>query len=230
MSVPLDVVLLYDTGPLDSDEQGRCAQARAAAAAPDGAADAGLVARARRGEYAAFEELVRRYRNDVVGLAYHYLRDREEAWDISQEVFVKVHGSLGRFRGDASFKTWILRITANRCKDYFKKRRLKTVVFDEAAPGGRGAGDLASGIPGPAEALEARELGEAIQAALDTLPEKHRTAFVLREFEGLSYEEMAGVMGCRMGTVMSRLHHARKKLRKALAGIGAPSGRVVEGR
>ncbi len=214
MSVPLDLVLLYDTGALDSDEQGRFAEVR-------GEKDGGLVVRARGGEYAAFEELVRRYRNDVVALAYHFLRDREEAWDISQEVFVKAHGSLGRFRGDASFKTWVLRITANRCKDFFKKRRLKTVVFDEAI----GAGESASGIPGPAKALEARELGEAIQAALDTLPVKHRTAFVLREFEGMSYEEMAGVMGCSMGTVMSRLHHARKKLQKALKGMGAVEGR-----
>ncbi len=184
----------------------------AVAAADDGQ----LAARAAHGEYAAFEELVRRYRNDVHALAFYFVRDREDAWDIAQEVFVKAHRGLQRFRGDASFKTWLMRITTNQCKDFFKKRRLPTVSLD----GGEQTWDMPSHGPTPERAARARELGQAIDNALAKLSHKHRTAFILREFEGLSYEEMAAVMQCSMGTVMSRLHHARKKLQRLLIEAG----------
>jgi RNA polymerase sigma-70 factor (ECF subfamily) len=183
-------------------------------------ADEALVAHVRSGEMHAFDELVRRYRNDVFALSYHFVRSREEAWDISQEVFIKAHRALDRFRGESSFKTWLMRITANQSKDFLKKRKLSTVAFDDALR----EGDAPSPAMGPAHELEARELGQAIQKALDKLPVKHRLAFVLREFEGLTYEEMAEVMECNLGTVMSRLHHARKKLQKSLLQMG-----VVEG-
>ncbi len=183
-------------------------------------ADARLVASARAGDFAAFEGLVRRYRNDVYGLAYHFLRNREEAWDVSQEVFIKAHRSLARFRGESSFKTWLMRITANQCKDFLKKRRLDAVPFDDTIE----SHDAPSGILGPDTTVEASELGEAITKALEALPIKHRTAFVLREFEGLTYEEMAVVMNCNLGTVMSRLHHARKKLQASLARMGFSRG------
>jgi RNA polymerase sigma-70 factor (ECF subfamily) len=207
-------VILYDVAPADENAQAKPRDVRETK-------DRALVAWARSGDGAAFEELVRRYRNDVFALSYHYLRDREEAWDIAQEVFVKAHRALGRFRGDASFKTWLLRITANRCKDFFKKRRLQTVSLDEAV----GTEERRSPTFDPERNLEAAELGRFIQTALDSLPEKHRTAFVLREFEGLSYENMASVMGCSMGTVMSRLHHARKKMQRALIAMGAVENR-----
>ena len=182
--------------------------------------DAKLVSLAQTGDFAAFEEIVRKYRNDVYGLSYHFLRNREEAWDVSQEVFIKTHRSLARFRGESSFKTWLLRITANQCKDYLKKRRLDAVPFDE----GIETHDAPSGVLGPDTTVEARELGEAINKALEALPVKHRTAFLLREFEGLSYEEMAKVMDCNLGTVMSRLHHARKKLQNSLKRMGFSRG------
>jgi len=179
--------------------------------------DAALVSRAAEGDYEAFEALVRKYRNDVYALSYHYVRNREEAWDLSQEVFVKVHRSIKRFRGDSSFKTWLLRITSNQCKDFFKKRRLKTVALD----GMEGpATDPPATDQRPDESLANKELGDAIQEALNTLPEKHRNAIILREFQGLSYEAMAEVMECSIGTVMSRLHHARKKMQKALVAMG----------
>ncbi len=182
--------------------------------------DAALVSRAQTGDFRAFEELVRRYRNDVFALAYHFLRNREEAWDTSQEVFIKAHRSLKRFRGDASFKTWLMRITSNQCKDYLKKRRLSTVSYNDAIE----AEHATSPVLGPSHAAEAQELGDAITKALDGLSFKHRTAFVLREFEGLSYEDMAQVMGCNVGTVMSRLHHARKKLQNSLQRMGFAGG------
>lgn len=203
MGMCADAMLLYDTVPVDDGDAKKARDMRSAE-------DATLVDWAQGGDYAAFEELVRRYRNDVFALSYHYVRDREEAWDIAQEVFIKAHRALKRFRGDASFKTWLLRITANRCKDFFKKRRLPTVSMDQL--------QMAQAAPdaSPRRNLEAQELGEAIDKALATLPEKHRTTFMLREFEGLSYEDMAKVMDVSIGTVMSRLHHARKKLQKAL--------------
>ncbi|HPO16578.1 MAG TPA: sigma-70 family RNA polymerase sigma factor [Candidatus Hydrogenedentes bacterium] len=179
------------------------------------AADAALVDRAQTGDTGAFEELVRRYRNDVFALSYHFLRNREEAWDTSQEVFIKAYHSLRNFRGDSSFKTWLLRITANHCKDHFKKRKLDTVPLDE-----RLDADAPGFPPNPREAMESAELGAAIEKAIAFLPAKHRTAFVLREFEGMSYQEMAEVMQCNVGTVMSRLHHARQKLQSALMRMG----------
>lgn len=188
-----------------------------AVAPPD--VDHALVARARAGEMTAFEDLVRKYRNEVYALSYHFVRNREEAWDISQEVFVKAYRNLEHFRGDAGFKTWLMRITANHCKDTLKKRRVSTVAFDDALEA-----DAPSSALTPHQQAHAGELGAAIDKAVAALPEKHQTAFVLREYQGLSYEEMAQAMGCNIGTVMSRLHHARKKLQQALVKMG-----VVEG-
>ena len=186
---------------------------------PRDATDAELVTRANSGEPQAFEELVRRYRNDVFGLSYHFLRNREEAWDVSQEVFIKAYRSLGRFRGDAGIKTWLLRIAANHCKDHFKKRRLPTVSMD-ALP----TQDFFAAPSDPSQELANSELGKAIQTALDGISPKHRMAFVLREYEGMSYKEMAEVMNCSEGTVMSRLHHARKKLQSKLVAMGYVEG------
>lgn len=213
MSIPMDLALLYDTTPVEEENH----RNRPVMGQED---EAELVARTKLADYAAFEELVRRYRNDVFGLAYHLIRDREDAWDVSQEVFIKAYRSIGRFRGEASFKTWLLRITSNHCKDIFKKRKLKTVAFDGAVESTLPA----SALEEPGRSLEVMELGRSIELALDSLSEKHRKVFVLREYEDMSYEEMAGVLGCSTGTVMSRLHHARKKLQKVLVDLGAVEG------
>lgn len=210
MSVALESVLLYEGSVREPDREKRSVET----------SDAELVSRARTGDFAAYEALVRQYRNDVFALAYHFVRNREEAWDLSQEVFIKAHRALKRFRGDASFKTWIMRITANQCKDFLKKRRIKTVSFD----GSPQAANRPDAELNPRDRAEAHELGDAIHHAVDALPIKHRTAFVLREIEGLSYQEMAGVMNCSVGTVMSRLHHARRKLRNLLEKSGFALG------
>jgi RNA polymerase sigma-70 factor (ECF subfamily) len=188
--------------------------------APDTDTDARLVAAAQAGEVQAFESLVRKYRNEVYALSYHFLRNREEAWDTAQEVFIKAYRSLHRFRGDAAFKTWLMRITANQCKDHLKKRRLDTVSFDETI--GLETRDHALE---PGRQSEAAEVSAAIDAAVAELSDKHRDVFVLREYEGLSYEEIAQVMECNIGTVMSRLHHARKKLQNSLVRMGFAEGR-----
>ena len=176
-----------------------------------GAGDGPLVARARDGSADAFEELVRRYRNQVYALCYHFVHSREDAWDLAQETFVNAHRALPAFRGESGFKTWLMRIAANRCKDHLKKRRLDTVPFDDAQ-----SADGPANAPQPDEALEHRELALAIDKAVKSLPLRHRTAFLLREYEGLSYQEMAEVMNCNIGTVMSRLFHARRKLQASL--------------
>jgi len=209
MSVALESVYMSDMSS-DVDHTGK------GVTCLDGQQDRDFVERAQTGDVEAFEELVRRYRNDVFALACHFVRNRDDAWDISQEVFIKTHRSLRRFRGDASFKTWLMRITANQCKDFLKRRRLKTVALEQDGA----FQQPASRAPGPGSAAEAREIGDAIEKTLESIPFKHRTAFVLRELEGLSYEEMAQVMGCSLGTVMSRLHHARRKLRKGLSRMG----------
>lgn len=208
MSVSQEAVLRYDSVSMEARHTAHTAPAEAAD-------DRVLADSARQGDMAAFEELVRRYRNDVFALSYHFVRNREEAWDISQEVFIKAYRSLKWFRGDASFKTWLMRITANHCKDQFKKRRLDTLPFEDGMKN-----EAPARVATPKEQLEAAELGAAIEQAVDMLPAKHRTAFVLREYEGLSYQDMAKVMRCNMGTVMSRLHHARKKLQNTLIRMG----------
>ncbi len=212
MSVSLSWPLRYHNDAVQTQEPEK-------AISPRAAEDMALVARAQTGDVAAFEVLVRQYRNEVYALSYHFLRNREEAWDVSQEVFIKAYRSIKKFRGEAGFKTWLMRITANHCKDFLKKRRLQTAPIETALPG-----DAPSGEADPSDSLAAKELGAAIDSAVAALPEKHRAAFVLREYQGLSYQEMAEVMECSLGTVMSRLHHARKKLQNALVQMGVAEG------
>jgi len=212
MDVPKEPAVRYDSALMDTEHLGSPNEVRSAE-------DSALVEWAQAGNAPAFEELVRRYRNEVFALSYHFVRQRDTAWDLSQEVFIKAYRSLRWFRGDAGFKTWLMRIAANQCKDHLKKRRLKTASLDE-----RLRTEAPSSIERPDAALEARELGEAIERAVAALLPKHQVAFVLREYEGLSYDEMARVMQCSPGTVMSRLHHARKKLQHALVSMGVMEG------
>lgn len=183
------------------------------------ALDAGLIARAQAGDISAFEDLVRRYRNEVYALCFYFTRNREDAWDLSQEVFIKAWRALSRFRGDSSFKTWLMRIAANHSKDHLKKRRIQLTEYDDAlqVPDNR---DNRT----PRSEAEAKEIGTAIDAAVRQLPPKLQMAFILREYQGLSYQEMAEVMACNMGTVMSRLFNARRRLQQILAPLGLLEG------
>ena len=212
MSIPLTTEFMYDNSIVEQYDEIDLTALKEAS-------DLQLVRWAQTNHMDAFDELVRRYRNDVFGLAFHYIRNREEAWDMSQEVFIKAYKAIGRFRGDSAFKTWLLRITANRCKDFFKKRKLATVAMENTI-----VEQTVSGGVTPEEKLSSSELGKAIETALESLSEKHRSAFVLREFEGMSYDNMAEVLGCSTGTVMSRLHHARKKLQQSLLAMGIKEG------
>jgi len=180
-----------------------------------------IVARCKRGDRRAFQLLVERYQRRVYGIAIGMLRKPEDAMDATQEAFIKVFRKLGDFKGDSSFYTWLYRIAVNACIDHCRKRaRARTVEYDDGVA--RTEVEAAVPLSGntrpmhPGHALQNAELNEALAAALEQLSENHRTVILLREVDGLSYEEIADVMECQIGTVMSRLHHARKNLQMAL--------------
>jgi len=192
--------------------------------------DHSLVQRARSGDERAFRTLVERYQKKVYAVALGMVKDREEAMDVVQEAFVKVHRSLDSFKADATFYTWLYRITVNVCIDVIRRRgamRADSVEFDE-----RVGHDLAEANLGavssqlgsnPEKSVLQRELGEKNQEALEQIPEKHRAILLLRELDGLSYEELAQALEIPKGTVMSRLFHARAKVQKLLSeSLGIP--------
>jgi RNA polymerase sigma-70 factor (ECF subfamily) len=180
--------------------------------------DQQLVARAREGDQRAFELLVRKYQHKVLKLIMRYVRDMDEAMDLTQETFVKAWKSLGSFRGDSAFYTWIYRIAVNTAKNHLvsAQRQPYTVDLDAdetdqyAAEPGLTDTDTPEG-----EALGG-ELHRVVMQAIHDLPEDLRTAITLRELEGLSYEEIAEVMGCPIGTVRSRIFRAREAIDKRL--------------
>jgi RNA polymerase sigma-70 factor (ECF subfamily) len=185
--------------------------------------DLALVTRAQAGDAQAFRSLVVRYQRKVYAVALGIVKDPDLAWDVAQEAFVRVHGHLAEFEGKSSFSTWVLRITTHLAIDAVRRERTnrKDDVDDvreaDLAEGGEGILSTSLGNDPRANVMR-RELAEHIQAALETLPEKHRTILVLREVEGLSYEELAERLQIHKGTVMSRLFHARKKMQAALRG------------
>lgn len=188
------------------------------------ATDRELVRRAARGEREAFRELVERYQGRVLAVVVGMLHDREAALEVTQEVFLKAYRSLDRFKGDASFYTWLYRIAVNQSIDYQRReaRRPTPEVSKGAPPGGEERAEplarLASDDPSadPFRAASDAELLRRMRQALDELTPDHKAVIVLRELEGLSYEEISQVMRCSKGTVMSRLHYARKKLQARL--------------
>lgn len=182
--------------------------------------DLTLIDRVKRGDQAAFRPLVERYQRRVFALALSVMRDADEARDVVQEAFVKAYRHLDSFQGDASFYTWLYRIAMNQCIDRMRRmRRGEHVEFDEAIDreevGESGISPQRLGFD-PAQALVDREIRERVGAALEKLSPPHRAVLVLREVEGLSYQEIADVLGCAIGTVMSRLFHARKRMQEML--------------
>jgi RNA polymerase sigma-70 factor (ECF subfamily) len=183
--------------------------------------DLSLVSKAKAGAADAFRALVVRYQRKVYALALGIVKDPDLAWDVAQEAFVRVHGHLGEFEGKSSFSTWLFRITTHVAIDAVRRERTSRKddvdEVNEAHVAEGAEGILSTGLGNdPRENVLRRELAAKIQDALGTLPEKHRTILVLREVEGLSYEELAERLGIHKGTVMSRLFHARKKMQAAL--------------
>lgn len=163
------------------------------------------------GDNKAFGRLVERYQKKVYGLAFGILRNREDAWDVAQDAFVKAYKNLSTFEGNAAFYTWLYRITYNLSLDLLRSRgRRQTEELTEQTQ--EAAGEEGPRPEHPSETAERRELADVVKRAMTKLTEKHRAIIVLREIEGLSYEEMAEVLQISKGTVMSRLFHARRNL------------------
>ena len=176
-----------------------------------------LIERCRAGDVAAFEPLVEKYRQRVWRLAFQVLRDREEAWDCAQDAFVRAFQSLASFRGQSAFYTWLFRIAMNVATDRIRARSAQGRAFG-TQPVPAEEWERTAPDPGarPDQAAVGAEQRLRIRRALDTLPPNARTIIMLSDVEGLSYREIASVLNCPIGTVMSRLHNARKRLRSAL--------------
>lgn len=185
--------------------------------------DLNLVKRARNGDRDAFGVLVERYQRKIFGLCFGMVRNKDDAMDLVQETFVKVFKNLDRFEGQSSFYTWTYRIATNVCIDFLRRaKRTRAVDYDDAIGRDEDVDDAGMLLPSrlgvsPSKVLGRKELIEKLNEALGQLSPAHRQAILLREVEGLSYQEMADVMEISIGTVMSRLHHARKNMQKYLA-------------
>ena len=180
-----------------------------------------LVQRARGGDREAFRQLVERYQRKVAALALGMLRNQEDALDVVQETFTKAYQSLDRFKGDSAFYTWVYRIAHNLCVDHqrrsAKQPHLSLDADDSSAP------PLALPDAPPPDQPFARardaEIARRVREAIAGLTPDHRAVILLRELEGLSYEEISQVLECPKGTVMSRLHYARRHLQTRLRGL-----------
>lgn len=182
-----------------------------------------LAQRAGKGDKEAFRELVERYQRRVLAVVVGMLHDREAALEVTQETFIKAYRSIDGFKGDASFYTWIYRIAVNLAIDYQRREWRKPILDgvragDEESPGEDPIERARSEDPAADPFLSAKdaELRRRLREAIDELTPDHKAVILLRELEGLSYEEISRVMQCSKGTVMSRLHYARKKLQARL--------------
>ena len=186
--------------------------------------DLALVQRCQAGQTAAFDELVVRHQQQVFAVAVRMLGDRDEATDVAQDAFIRAYRAISRFRGEAKFSTWLLAIVMNLCRNrrrwWARRKHVIAASLDEPVETEEGAlqHQLADDAPDPSAQAMSREQGRFIMQALQTLDEEARTVIVLRDIEGLSYEEMAGVLKCQIGTVKSRLSRARFRLRGLLDG------------
>ena len=184
--------------------------------------DRDLVEAARRGDRDAFRTLFERYHRRAYALAFGVLRHQDDALDVVQDAFIKAHKYLDKFEGNSSFYTWLYRIVMNLAIDHLRKhRRVRPVELDEQKLDDATDEGLLPKLLGgnPGRALMDKEIRHRIDEALGELSDNHRAVLIMRELEGLSYEEMAQTMGCSKGTIMSRLFHARKNMQKRLVDL-----------
>jgi RNA polymerase sigma-70 factor (ECF subfamily) len=183
--------------------------------------DVRCIGRFLAGDEPAYEELVVRYQRRIFNLALRYLRGEEEAREATQEIFIKVYRSLPKFRGDARFSTWLYQVAVNHCKNrlkylqrrhYYNSESMDDPVESEDGETKRQYADQ----PDPRELTQSRETQELVRRAIDQLPDEHREAIVLRDLQGLSYEEIAAITGQVVGTVKSRIHRGRAELARLL--------------
>jgi RNA polymerase sigma-70 factor (ECF subfamily) len=183
-----------------------------------------LVRRCQAGDTEAFDELVIRYRTRVFGMIYNMIHSEQDAWDLAQDSFVKAWKSIKRFRGQSSFYTWIYRIVMNVTIDWTRKKQIKAggAEFDDAIqlkeidPASKTA---PKADPLPYETMERSEVRARIDRAIAQLSPEHRAVILMKEIEEMQYHEIAEALGCSIGTVMSRLFYARKKLQNLLKDV-----------
>lgn len=178
------------------------------------ATDQQLVARVQKGDTRAFDLLVLKYQHRIFGLISRYVHDADEIQDVAQEAFIKAYRAMPGFRGESAFYTWLYRIAINTAKNYLVSRSRRPPGSDvdvEDAEYYEG-GSMLHEIETPENALFGAELKAVVERAIRELPEDLRTAVTLREFDGLSYEDIAGIMDCPVGTVRSRIFRAREAI------------------
>ncbi len=181
--------------------------------------DQQLVERVQAGDKRAFDLLVLKYQHKIISLVGRYVKDHHEAMDVSQEAFIKAYRALANFRGDSQFYTWLYRIAINTAKNYLvsRSRRPPDVDVEANEYGDYGSADVMADVDTPENLMARDQLQDKVFATLDKLPEDLKTALTLREFEGMSYEEIAQVMDCPVGTVRSRIFRAREAIDKEVA-------------
>jgi len=183
-----------------------------------------LVKRCQAGQTDAFDELVTRYRIRVFAMIYNMVHNEQDAWDLAQESFVKAWKSIKRFRRHSSFYTWIYRIVMNVTIDWLRKKQVKgagaefddSIQLKEVDPASR---TLPKADPLPHERMQRSEIREKIDNAIKQLSPEHRAVILMKEIEGMQYHEIAETLGCSIGTVMSRLFYARKRLQNLLRDV-----------
>lgn len=173
-----------------------------------------LVTAARAGDVGAFEELVARYRDRLYARAFSMVRSPDEAVDLTQEAWIKIWQRLDQFQGDSGFATWATRVLINVCLDFLrKKKRLAEESVEQMNDESGGVERLLPSVASnPTEGLEQAELRQRLDEAMANLSDEHRTVLILHAYEGLEYKEIARRVGCSLGTVMSRLFYARRRL------------------
>ena len=178
--------------------------------------DAKLVKRVQKGDKGAFDMLVLKYQHKIVNLVMRYVRDQEQALDITQEAFIKAYRALPRFRGDSAFYTWLYRIAVNTAKNHLaaQRRRPLDVELDMQDPEQYDLHAKLKETDTPEGVTISEELKRTVEKAIQSLPDDLRTAIILRELDGMSYEEIAQTMECPVGTVRSRIFRAREAISK----------------
>ena len=181
--------------------------------------DQQLVERVQAGDKRAFDLLVLKYQHKIISLVGRYVKDHHEAMDVSQEAFIKAYRALPNFRGDSQFYTWLYRIAINTAKNYLvsRSRRPPDVDVEANEYGDYGSADVMADVDTPENLMARDQLQDKVFSTLDKLPDDLKTALTLREFEGMSYEVIAQVMDCPVGTVRSRIFRAREAIDKEVA-------------
>lgn len=191
--------------------------------AGEGPSDAELVESSRNGDTTAFDVLVTRYRGKVYAMIVNMIHNDAEAWDLAQDTFIKAWRALPRFEARSNFYTWLYRITHNVTYDWLRKKKVQSdTEFDDSVRADHmepGAHTAPKTISQPDESLEKSELRQRLEEAIDQLSPEHREVILLKEVQGCRYQEIADILECSIGTVMSRLFYARKNLQSILADL-----------